>query len=288
MAKDSVPTVDATVPIPPPNYWREVMESHTTKKLPIIFILSGAGLSAESGLRTFRGDNGLWKEVDPSKVDSATALMLHPEKVFEFMNERIKRYSKAQPNAAHRAIAEFCYDLSDKATVINVTQNVDSLLEMAGCPYVHHLHGSFALSKCSKCGKTFPRVGLYGFGVECPVCHRARNNVRPSVVLFEEQPYGLDWIIPMLRQADYFLAIGTSGNVYPAAGFVSEAKEAGCKNRWLCNMEPVAEGSYNRLFLREYSMMIPFNKHFFGKATETVPKALSEIKRCLEEGKAEE
>lgn len=241
------------------------MTDTVEKSTPIVFILSGAGLSAESGLGTFRGEDGLWNKIDPYEVDSASAFASNPEKVFEFMNKRIQRYALARPNEAHLAIAKFSFEMAGKATVINVTQNVDSLLEIAGCPYVHHLHGSFALSKCTKCNKLFPRMGLYKKGNQCPVCLKVGLNVRPSVVLFEEKPYGLEWIFSVLGKTDYFVSIGTSGTVYPAAQFVDAAKAGGCKNRWLCNLE-------------HSGAMDSFNKYFIGKATELVPKVLEKLK----------
>lgn len=146
---------------------------------PLVFILSGAGLSAESGIPTFRDPNGLWRKYDPKELASIRALERHTQDVFDFYNERIKNAEPCRPNAAHIAIANFQKEMAPFCDVIHVTQNVDNLNELAGAPRVFHLHGDFQTSLCRKCKKTFPRVGFYEREQVCPVCEAA-NFVRET------------------------------------------------------------------------------------------------------------
>ena len=126
---------------------------------PLVFILSGAGLSAESGIPTFRDANGLWRKYDPKELASIGALERHTQDVFDFYNERIKNAEPCRPNAAHIAIANFQKDVAAFCDVIHVTQNVDNLNELAGAPRVFHLHGDFQTSLCRKCKALF-RVSI--------------------------------------------------------------------------------------------------------------------------------
>lgn len=192
----------------------------------LVFILSGSGLSAESGIPTFRGKDGLWKNWYPSEIASDTALKERPEDVFEFYNFRIGKAIDCLPNAAHTSIAQFQQAVKDYCDVVHVTQNVDNLNELAGSPSVFHLHGDFQSSLCSQCKNTFPRLGLYKKNNVCPVCGASGYSVRPNVVLFGEMPYGLDWITSYLKKACVFMSVGTSGAVYPAANFVLDTEAA--------------------------------------------------------------
>lgn len=230
---------------------------------PLVFILSGAGLSAESGIPTFRGADGLWKKMYPSEIASDTALKERPEEVFEFYNFRISKAVSCLPNAAHFAIAEFQQSVKEFCDVVHVTQNVDNLNELAGSPAVFHLHGDFQSSLCSQCKNTFPRLGLYDKNNVCPVCGASNYSVRPNVVLFGEMPYGLDWITSYLKKACVFLSIGTSGAVYPAANFVRDTKAA-----IRINFDLETGKRRNARFTHEIS----------GKCSQTLPPVLEALK----------
>ena len=171
---------------------------------PVIVILSGAGLSAESGIPTYRNADNNWNRTD--SMDSGD--MKHrPQLVFDSINRRIEAYDQAKPNAAHLSIAEFKKKWRNKADIIHITQNIDTLCEEAGDVGVFHLHGSFLTSRCTECGATFPRLGLYKEGNVCPACKASGWSVRTDVVLFGERPHGLDWIPGVLRRADVFVAV---------------------------------------------------------------------------------
>ena len=201
---------------------------------PVIVILSGAGLSAESGIPTYRSPGNQWNRTSSLYAEH----MRHtPQLVFDSLNQRIEAYGQTKPNAAHFAIADFKKKWRDKADIVHITQNIDSLCEEAGDAGVFHLHGSFLTSRCTECGAVFPRMGLYKKGNVCPACKAAGFAVRPDVVLFGEVPLGMDWIPSVIKRADIFLAIGTSGFVYPAAGFVQLALKHGCDDRILISKD---------------------------------------------------
>ena len=245
---------------------------------PSIFILSGAGLSVESGIPTYRGEGS-----DP-KNDSASLsrgyMRSLPERVFEAANQRIRDFDACEPNAAHKAIAKFIKEYRLQADIVHVTQNIDSLCEEAGDTAVFHLHGSLNRSVCQKCGTVFPRKGFYKMGNTCPKCRAQFSAVRPDVVLFGETPHGLDWIMPYLKEVDIFIAIGTSGTVYPAADFVTIAASAGAPIRMLLNKEAPREMQFNCSMMDEgYG---PFNYIRLGKATGIVPMVLKEVGQLIE------
>lgn len=193
---------------------------------PLVFILSGAGLSAESGIPTFRGKDGLWKNLYPSEIASDTALKERPEDVFEFTTSESERPPPVCQTPLILQLHNFSSRLKNYCDVVHVTQNVDNLNELAGSPSVFHLHGDFQSSLCSRCKNTFPRLGLYKKDNVCPVCGASDYSVRPNVVLFGEMPYGLDWITSYLKKACVFMSVGTSGAVYPAANFVLDTEAA--------------------------------------------------------------
>ena len=245
---------------------------------PCIFILSGAGLSVESGIPTYRGVGSDPKNDSTSL--SAGYMRALPQRVFDASNQRIRDFDACCPNAAHIAIAQFLKKYRLCADIIHVTQNIDSLCEEAGDTSVFHLHGSLNRSVCRKCGAIFPRKGFYQEGNCCPKCGARFYNVRSNVVLFGETPHGLDWIMPYLKEVDIFIAIGTSGTVYPAADFVTMAASAGAPIRMLLNKEAPREMRFNQSIMDEE--FGPYNYIRLGSATGIVPMVLKEVGKLIE------
>ena len=246
---------------------------------PGIFILSGAGLSVESGIPTYRGA-GSDPENDSSSL-SAGYMRALPERVFKATNQRILDFDHCRPNAAHAAIAEFVKKYRLRADIIHVTQNIDSLCEEAGDTSVFHLHGSFLQSRCTACGAVFPRLGFYEMQNVCPACKAAGGVVRPNVVFFNEMPLGMNWIESVLKRADVFLAAGTSGTVYPAAGFVHTASKYGCSDRILVTLDSPSRDSGEGL---SYGNLpeIEFTRRVYGSAVSLIPQVLEEIGKEIE------
>lgn len=187
-----------------------------------IVILTGAGISAESGLGTFRDAGGLWAQHSIEDVATPDGFARKPALVHGFYNARRQQAATAQPNAAHRALARLQLDWPGE--VVIVTQNVDALHEAGGARDVLHMHGTLAGALCAACGHRWPAPDTMEPGELCPRCGGA--SARPDVVWFGEMPYYMDRIMDHLAGADIFAAIGTSGQVYPAAGFVQEANAA--------------------------------------------------------------
>ena len=173
----------------------------------MIFVLTGAGLSAESGLGTFRDEGGLWTQYDLSEVATPEGFAADPEKVLSFYNARRANAAGATPNAAHHALAR----LSKEASTTLVTQNVDSLLEAAGALNVIHMHGQLNRALCHVCGARWDAPDVMAVTDLCPAC--AAPATRPDVVWFGEMPYHMEAIEDAMTQADLFVAIGTSGTV---------------------------------------------------------------------------
>jgi NAD-dependent deacetylase len=226
-----------------------------------IVILTGAGISAESGLGTFRDEGGLWSQHRIEDVATPEGFARNPQLVQEFYNARRQQAAKATPNAAHAALAQLQREFDGE--VILVTQNVDSLHEKAGSPNVIHMHGELAGALCASCGHRWTAPPSMQVGEPCPAC--AAPTARPDVVWFGEIPYHMDRIYADLNSADLFAAIGTSGQVYPAAGFVQEANLAGAHTVEL-NLDPSATVSN-------------FAQTRFGPATETVPDWVESLLR---------
>lgn len=188
-----------------------------------IVILTGAGISAESGIGTFRGPDGLWSRVDWKGLATPEAFARDRVRVLEFYDMRRAKVRQAAPNAAHHALARLERDWPGEVLV--VTQNVDALHERAGSRNLIHMHGEHASALCAGCGHRWPAPERIGPEDPCPACSAAM--VRPDVVWFGEMPYRMEEIRDALAQADVFAAIGTSGEVYPAAAFVRHARAAG-------------------------------------------------------------
>jgi NAD-dependent protein deacetylase/lipoamidase len=219
-----------------------------------IVILTGAGLSAESGLSTFRDKDGIWAKYDYREVATPQGFARNPLLVHDFYNQRRRTLAGVQPNAAHLALARL--EREHKGTVVVVTQNIDALHEAAGTKTLIHMHGELLKALCAACGARHAWAEDLGPETVCPQCDAA-GRMRPDVVWFGEMPYEMERIAEHLSAADLFLSIGTSGNVYPAAGFVAQARAHGAHTVEL-NLEPSDGASL-------------FTEAIHGPATEIVP-----------------
>ena len=204
-----------------------------------IVILTGAGVSAESGLATFRGPDGLWEGHRVEDVCTPEAFRRDSALVHAFYDARRDKLATVKPNAAHEALARL--DDEWPGELLLITQNVDDLHERAGSRRLLHMHGELTKGWCLACGERFVWTGPMGEGATCPEC-QVRGSVRPDIVWFGEMPYDMDRIDDALRQCDLFVSIGTSGAVYPAAGFVQTARYCGARTLEI-NLEP-SLGSY--------------------------------------------
>jgi len=224
-----------------------------------VVVLTGAGISAESGLATFRDSDGLWEGHDPEQVATPEAFEADPMLVQRFYDDRRAALGTVQPNAAHVALARLELALGNGFLLI--TQNVDDLHERAGSDRVLHMHGRLKAALCTECRQVCDWAGTLIDQPPCPGC--GQRALRPDVVWFGEMPYGLDEIDRALRRADLFVSIGTSGNVYPAAGFAEFARAIGARTIEL-NLEP--------------SLGIDsFVEHRHGPATVVVPEWVEEL-----------
>ncbi len=188
-----------------------------------IVILTGAGISAESGIATFRGPGGLWEGHRVEDVCTPQALRADPELVHRFYDLRRAALATVAPNAAHMALARL--DREWAGGLLIVTQNVDDLHERAGARRLLHMHGALRSRLCARCGDRGPHHGDLPPGSVCPAC--GAPALRPDIVFFGEMPYAMDRIEEAILDCDLFVSIGTSGAVYPAAGFVELATHAG-------------------------------------------------------------
>ncbi len=219
-----------------------------------IFILAGAGVSAESGIPTFRGVGGLWRNYRIEEVASPRAWHRDPQLVWEFYSMRRRVASAAKPNAAHFALAKLEDALHDRLFVC--TQNVDNLHEQAGSRSVVHMHGELFKSRCDTCSRApFDDTNLYEPPAEVPRC-KCGGRVRPHICWFGEVPFELDRIYRALDQCSLFVAVGTSGVVEPAASFVAHAN--GCTRTIYVGLEKPANAS-------------AFTNCYLGKAGEVLP-----------------
>jgi NAD-dependent deacetylase len=203
-----------------------------------IVILTGAGISAESGVATFRGPGGLWEGQRVEDVCTPEALARDPALVHRFYDERRAALPTVAPNAAHHALARL--DAHWPGELLIITQNVDDLHERAGARRLLHMHGELNSALCADCGARSPWTGSLPPGATCGRC--GAPSLRPDIVFFGEMPYGMVAIEQALASADLFVSIGTSGAVYPAAGFVRTARHHGADTLEL-NLEPSA-GSF--------------------------------------------
>jgi NAD-dependent deacetylase len=204
-----------------------------------IVILTGAGVSAESGIDTFRDGGGLWEQHRVEDVATPEAFIRDPDLVHRFYDARRAAIQTKLPNAAHDALARL--DAEWPGELLIVTQNVDDLHERAGARRLIHMHGEHLKAWCTGCDARSDWTGTLLDRPACPACGVA-GYLRPDVVWFGEMPYEMDAIYRALNRADLFVSIGTSGAVYPAAGFVREARASGARTLEL-NMEP-SQGSH--------------------------------------------
>jgi NAD-dependent deacetylase len=228
-----------------------------------LFVLTGAGVSAESGLGTFRDRDGLWRRFDPMRLATPEAFAADPAEVHAFYNLRRRGTVAAAPNAAHRALAhlETCLDARGGRLFL-CTQNVDDLHERAGSRDVVHMHGEILKARCLACASVFEARDDLAIDRACPVC-AARGALRPDIVWFGESPKHLARIEAALAEADLFVAAGTSGAAYPAAGYAGAARRLGIRTIEL-NLEP-ADNSQ------------AFDDARYGPASTTIPAFVNDI-----------
>lgn len=228
-----------------------------------IVVLTGAGISAESGLGTFRDVDGLWTKYDLEDVATPEGFARDPALVHAFYNMRRKLMAEATPNAAHVALAELEARMAPGELLI-VTQNIDNLHELAGSSNVIHMHGELLRARCAHCGDECACVEDLSVERVCAAC-AAPGGMRPAVVWFGEMPLRMDEIERALEGAELFVSIGTSGNVYPAAGYVQIARAIGVRTLEL-NLE--ATSGF-------------FDEGRYGPASEVVPVWAAEVAKGL-------
>ncbi len=203
-----------------------------------IVVLTGAGLSAESGLQTFRDESGHWLIEDVDAVASIEGWLRDPQRVLDFYNPRRAQLDGVQPNAAHVALgkAQTAVRESSGGAFTIITQNIDDLHERGGASGVIHMHGELRKQRCHVCDALSPYEAAIGRADVCLSCGQA-GAMRPHVVWFGEMPIGMDECLEALAAADLFVSIGTSGAVQPAASFVAIAREGGARTLEI-NLKP--------------------------------------------------
>jgi NAD-dependent deacetylase len=224
-----------------------------------IVVLTGAGISAESGIDTFRDGGGLWEKHRVEDVATPEAFARDPDLVQRFYDMRRAAVLTKRPNEAHHALARL--EAEWRGSLLIVTQNVDDLHERAGASGVLHMHGTHLNAWCTSCDARHRWTGTLVENPPCPSCGGAA--LRPDVVWFGEMPYGMERIYAALREADLFVSVGTSGAVYPAAGFVQDASQLGARTLEL-NLER-SQGSHW------------FDESRQGPATQLVPQWVDEL-----------
>jgi NAD-dependent deacetylase len=229
------------------------------KDIRNIVILTGAGVSAESGIDTFRTAGGLWERYRPEEVATPEAFARNPDLVLGFYDMRRAAIQDKQPNAAHFALGKL--DGEWPGELLLVTQNIDDLHERGGAERVLHMHGQHLNAWCTACDLRMAWRGPLADRPPCPAC--GTPALRPDVVWFGEMPYRMNEIHAALREADLFVSIGTSGAVYPAAGFVRAARDLRVQTLEL-NLEPSQGSPW-------------FHESRLGQASEIVPDWVEEM-----------
>lgn len=227
-----------------------------------IVVLTGAGISAESGIETFRAAEGLWANHRVNDVATPEGFARNPQLVYEFYNQRRRQLltPEISPNAAHSALAKFEHEFDGEFLL--VTQNVDNLHERAGSQNLIHMHGELLKMRCLNSKLVFDVSEDFDYDTHCRCC-RSAGNLRPHVVWFGEMPLQMNRINSALENCDMFVAIGTSGNVYPASGFYQTAK--------------IRKASTVELNLERTGSS--FDRHVRGPATECVPQFFESLLR---------
>ena len=233
----------------------------TMNNIRNIVVLTGAGISAESGIQTFRASDGLWENHPVEEVATPEGYLSNPKLVQSFYNARRSQLSEVSCNAAHEALAEF--EQQFDGNFLLITQNVDDLHERAGSQNLIHMHGELLKARCQDSEKVFEWRDDLTVETLCPCCQLA-GNLRPHIVWFGEMPLAMEEIYSALSECDLFVAIGTSGNVYPAAGFFAEASAAGAHTVEI-NLDPGSNASR-------------FDQTIAGPATSCVPHFLNSVK----------
>jgi NAD-dependent deacetylase len=240
----------------------------THREYPSIAILTGAGISAESGLATFRASDGLWCNHRIEDVATPEGFAHNPALVHQFYNMRRAQLREVAPNAAHIALARLCAEWPGQ--VFLITQNVDNLHQRAQEMHTPHaasmlipMHGELTKIRCTACDMIFEWHDDLSTHHTCPHC-ATRGTLRPHIVWFGEMPLALEIIDHALHSCSLFLSIGTSGNVYPAAGFVRTARMAGSAHTAELNLEPSAGQSL-------------FHERCYGPATQVIPEYVERI-----------
>jgi len=231
-------------------------------KFKSIVILTGAGISAESGIKTFRASDGLWENHRIEDVATPDAFIANPKLVHDFYNQRRQQLmsNDIQPNKAHLALAALEKQFAGEYLL--VTQNIDNLHEAAGSQNLIHMHGELLKMHCVKTQQIYDIKTDLNVEQLCPCCQRA-NRLRPHIVWFGEMPLQMERIYHALANCDLFISVGTSGNVYPAAGFVAEAKKAGAHTVEI-NLEP---SSVESVFVEKH----------YGKAGDLLPNYIKTL-----------
>ena len=229
-----------------------------------IVVLTGAGISAESGIETFRAAEGLWANHHVDDVATLEGFARNPQLVYAFYNQRRRQLltPEISPNAAHSALAKFEHEFGGEFLL--VTQNVDNLHERAGSENLIHMHGELLKMSCLNSKLIFDVSEDFDYDTQCRCC-RSAGNLRPHVVWFGEMPLQMNRINRALENCDMFVAIGTSGNVYPASGFYQTAK--------------IRKASTVELNLERTGSS--FDQHIYGPATESVPQFFKSLLRSM-------
>lgn len=225
-----------------------------------IVFLTGAGISAESGLATFRSENGLWNNHRVEDVATIEAYYRNQDYVHDFYNTMKPELWNAKPNAGHLAITKLQQEYPAEVHII--TQNIDTLHEKAKSKNVHHIHGQINQAVCMNCGHVIDSWGDVTSETVCESCG-VQGMMKPNIVFFGENLLCMDVVENLLSKADLFVSVGTSGVVFPAASFVQTAKYYGADTVEF-NLEPTSNNFY-------------FDRHIMGKAGETLPKFVDEL-----------
>jgi NAD-dependent deacetylase len=218
-----------------------------------LFVLTGAGISAESGLATFRGSGGLWNGYRVEQVATPEAWEADPSLVWNFYSMRRRDALGAEPNAGHRALATLEQRMGDRFYLC--TQNVDDLHERAGSRRVHHMHGSLFQSRCVYCNQPYADSACYETAL--PECEKCGEAVRPHIVWFGEIPLDMEGIYDRLDQSTHLLVVGTSGSVYPAAGLVNIAAQRRIRTVYVGPEEPLNASAFDEILLGTATQVLP-------------------------------